>query len=240
MQPTFLPWLGWFDIFDQVDALVLLDDVPFSKQSWQQRNRIKTERGLEYLTLPVKTSGLSGQLIKDCEITGFDYSRKLIASLRANYSKSPFFKQYIDEVISVFNTCATTGKLVDINYELIKWMANKLKIETPVILASKLNVAGKRGEHVAKICQKLGVDRYLSPAGAEGYLLEDASAFEQRGISVLIHGYDHPKYPQRFPPFLPYASALDLIFNVGPAARDIMESGRLYSKEIIAHAKIIR
>lgn len=31
-QPTFLPWLGWFDLADQGDVMIILDDVPFSKQ----------------------------------------------------------------------------------------------------------------------------------------------------------------------------------------------------------------
>ena len=52
-QPTYLPWLGYFDLIDQVDVFVLLDDVQFEKQSWQQRNRIKTPAGLQWLTVPV-------------------------------------------------------------------------------------------------------------------------------------------------------------------------------------------
>ena len=41
-QPTYLPWLGYFDLIDQVDRFVVLDNVQFEKQSWQQRNRIKS------------------------------------------------------------------------------------------------------------------------------------------------------------------------------------------------------
>jgi len=52
-QPTYLPWLGYFDLMDQVDCVVTLDSVQFERRSWQQRNRIKTPRGLEWLTVPV-------------------------------------------------------------------------------------------------------------------------------------------------------------------------------------------
>ena len=75
-QPTFLPWLGWFDLADQGDVMVILDDVSFSKQSWQQRNRIRTPAGLEFLSVPVKTSGLLGQLILDCEIADPRFAAK--------------------------------------------------------------------------------------------------------------------------------------------------------------------
>ena len=74
-QPTFLPWLGWFDLADQGDVMVILDDVAFSKQSWQQRNRIRSPRGLEYLTVPVKTSGRLGQPISECEVAGDKLSK---------------------------------------------------------------------------------------------------------------------------------------------------------------------
>ena len=56
-QPTYLPWLGYFDLIDQVDAFVFLDNVQFEKQSWQQRNRIKTPTGLQWLTVPVAFRG---------------------------------------------------------------------------------------------------------------------------------------------------------------------------------------
>jgi len=64
-QPTYLPWLGYFDLIDQVDVFVLLDSVQFEKQSWQQRNRIKTPTGLQWLTVPVEFRGRLGQRIME-------------------------------------------------------------------------------------------------------------------------------------------------------------------------------
>ena len=225
-QPTFLPWLGWFDLADQGNVMIILDDVAFSKQSWQQRNRIRTRNGLEYLTVQVKTSGRLGQLILDCELVDNRFVKKLITSLRANYAKAPFFAEAIDELAAVMEVAADTNRLVELNCALISWMAGRLGVVTPMIRASTLGVGGERGEHVAAICEHVGANRYVSPAGAEDYLIEDKEAFDRRGISVLIHVYEHPEYLQRFAPFMPYASALDLIFNAGPAAGEIMRSGR--------------
>ena len=225
-QPTFLPWLGWFDLADQSEVMVILDDVAFSKQSWQQRNRMRTRNGLEFLTVPVKSSGRLGQTISDCELADQPFVRKMLTSLQANYAKAPFFKEVIAELAETMEVAAETGRLVELNCALVFWMADKLKVTTPMIRASTLGVGGERGEHVAAICECVGADRYLSPAGAENYLIEDKAVFDKRDISVLIHVYEHPQYVQRFAPFMPYASALDLIFNVGSAAGDVMRSGR--------------
>ena len=68
VQPTFMPWSGFFALMNQCDTVVLLDSVQFSKQSWQQRNRIRTDKGLEFLSVPVKTAGRFGQKISEVEI----------------------------------------------------------------------------------------------------------------------------------------------------------------------------
>jgi hypothetical protein len=225
-QPTFLPWLGWFDLADQGDVMIILDDVPFSKQSWQQRNRIRTRNGLEFLTVPVKTSSRFGQRILDCELAGQPFVEKMLKTLQANYARAPFFPNAIDELTTTMKAAAGTGRLVELNCALISWIAGRLGVTTPMRRASTLGTGGERGEHVAAICECVGARRYLSPAGAENYLIEDKHAFDRRDISVWIHVFEHPQYVQRFVPFLPYASALDLIFNVGPAAADVMRSGR--------------
>ena len=225
-QPTFLPWIGWFDLVDQSDLMVILDDVPFSKQSWQQRNRIRTRNGLEFLTVPVRTSGRLGQGISTCELVDQHFVPKMLKSIQANYSKAPFFGDVMAGLTRAMKEGAATGLLVELNCSLISWIAGTLGITTPMIRASTLAADGRRGEHVAAICERVGADRYLSPAGAESYLKEDRATFDARGISIWLHVFEHPEYPQRFAPFIPFASALDLIFNVGPDALKVIRSGR--------------
>ena len=53
MQPTYLPWAGYFGLMHYVDIFVLLDSVQFERRSWQQRNKIKTDLGEKLLTIPV-------------------------------------------------------------------------------------------------------------------------------------------------------------------------------------------
>ncbi len=231
-QPTFLPWTGWFDLVDQSDVMILLDDVQFSKQSWQQRNRLRTRNGLEYVSVPVKTAGRLSQRIIDCKLADDRFVHKTLGTLQANYAKAAFFAQSFDELAETLAVAAATRSLLELNCELISWMASKLGVTTPMVRASALAATGRRGEHVAVLCESVDADRYLSPPGAEAYLGEDKSAFDARGISIFIHVYEHPVYRQCFEPFMPFASALDLIFNAGPNAGEIMRAGRQPARPI--------
>jgi hypothetical protein len=233
-QPTFLPWIGWFDLVDQCDVMVLLDDVQFAKRSWQQRNRIRTRTGLEFITVPVRVSGHFEQRIIDCKLVDDRFVNKMLGTLRANYAKAPYFAAVVDDFARVLRFGASTDSLLELNCELISWMAESLGVATPMVRASALGAAGRRGEHLAELCDAAESTHYISPAGAEAYLTEDRSAFDRRGITISIQMYEHPEYPQCFTPFMPLASALDLIFNVGPTAGEVMRNGRRPVRAIAA------
>jgi hypothetical protein len=225
-QPTFLPWSGWYDLVDQVDYLVLLDDVAFSKQSWQQRNRIRTSAGLSYITVPVRTAGRLGQRICETKIAGKTFTHKLLRTVAQNYRRAEYFDRYYPELCAVFEKAAESEGLSDLNCGLIEWLAARLGISTPSVRSSVLGVGGKRGAHVAMLCEFFGAQTYLSPPGAEDYLIEDRAEFDRRSIAVEIHVYEHPTYRQCFEPFEPYASALDLLLNEGDRAGAILRAGR--------------
>jgi hypothetical protein len=225
-QPTFLPWAGWFDLADQVDLLIVLDDVAFSKQSWQQRNRLRTSAGLTYVTIPVRTAGKLGQRILDTELVDSGAIDKLIRTVSQNYSRAPHFSRYFAEFSAVLRASASAGMLAGLNCGLIDWLFLQLDISTPRVRSSELAVEGKRGALVAKLCERVGASRYVSPAGAQEYLVEDRAEFDHRGIAVELQVYEHPVYHQCFDPFIPYASALDLLLNEGDAAAAILRSGR--------------
>jgi hypothetical protein len=233
-QPTFLPWAGWFDLADQADVFVLLDDVAFSKQSWQQRNRIATSQGLGWITVPVRTSGRMGQRIIDTELASSTFIDKVVRTIATDYGRAAYFRRYFGEFCDVFAEGTRTGMLVDLNCALIDWLAKHMGVMTPRNRASELAADGRRGAYVAAICEELGGTRYMSPPGAEEYLVEDRVEFDTRSIRIELHAYEPPVYRQCFSPFAPYASALDLLLNEGDAAGDIMRSGRRPCRPLLA------
>ena len=52
-QPQYLPWIGYFDKLDRADVFVLLDNVQYKKNEWQNRNRIRTSPGWQWSIVPV-------------------------------------------------------------------------------------------------------------------------------------------------------------------------------------------
>jgi hypothetical protein len=223
-QPTYLPWIGYFDLIDQAEVFVLLDDVQFKKRSWQQRNLIKTPTGLQWLTVPIAVGGRSDQLIKDVQIKDVEFWRDHCRSIELNYRRSDGFDSYFDSLVSHLK--GTGALLVDLNIPLIEWIIDMLGIKTRVIVSSTLRQTGKRTELLANICRFLGATQYISPLGSAAYLLEEQDLMLDQGIDVVFQNFEHPEYCQLFPPFLPFASVIDLIFNEGDRSLEILRSGR--------------
>ncbi len=226
MQPTYLPWIGYFDMMDQVDTFVLLDHVQFSKQSWQQRNRIKTPHGLEWLTVPVEVKGKSRQSIVDVRVQTAQFAKKHVHALEMHYARAAFGAAVIRELAGLLLREPPWESLAELNVALIGWISRSLGIVTPVVRSSTVAPRGERTEALVSICEQLGGTHYLSALGSAEYLLGDLHFFEARGIPVTFHHYVHPKYTQLYPPFVPYASAIDLLCNEGPGALAVLRSGR--------------
>lgn len=229
MQPTYLPWLGYFDLMDRVDSFVLLDSVQFSKRSWQQRNRIKGPDGALWLSVPVLSKGLRAQLIADVEIDpSASFADKHLRTIAHLYADAPFFQRYMDPLSAILR-----GKrrlLADMNIELMEWMCRCMEISTETVRSSSLEAAGKRVDLLIAICRELGADRYISPEGSRGYIQEN-DLFGSNGIELIYHEYRHPEYRQAHGPFVPYLSALDLLLNEGPNSLSVIRAGRSKAEE---------
>ena len=224
MQPTFLPWVGYFGLIASVNEFVFLDDVQFEKRSWQQRNRIKTCNGVGWLTLPILSKGAQYQKIKDTfvDTTSILFSRKLKANLEFNYRQSLFFDEIHGEIFEAFD--CSDGNLADLNISLIKKMCERLGIHTPMRRASQISSTGKKGEKLVSISKALNADVYLSVEGSRGYLEID-NPFEHSGIDVSYFEYRHPTWSQLHGDFAYYTSCIDLLFNEGTASREILLTG---------------
>lgn len=224
-QPTYLPWIGYLDLLDQVDMFVVLDNVQFVKQSWQQRNRIKTAVGLQWLTVPAKLSGRFGQLISEVEIRDPDFHAGHLRAIELAYRRAPYFQHYFGEISRRLGE--RRGEfLVDLNLSLLTWIMESLQINTPLLKASMLGQSGKRTELLANICADQEATQYISPVGSASYLVAEQELLSNRGVEVFFHHYEHPEYRQLHKPFEPFASVIDLMFNEGPAALEILRSGR--------------
>lgn len=224
MQPTYLPWIGYFAMIDRVDEFVFLDSVQFEHRSWQHRNKIKSSVGVQLLTVPVQIKGNRSARIADMKILkDEEFQRKHLASIEHSYNKTDFYSDYAEEFKRLMNLhCG--GTIADLTIALTMFLANALGIRTPMLRASTMNTAGRRAELLSNICKERGADRYLSAPGSRDYL-EMSDDFERNKISVRFHEYAHPVYRQLYGEFTPYLSIVDLLFNCGSDSLAILKAG---------------
>lgn len=221
MQPTYLPWAGYFGLIQSVDLFILLDSVQFTKRSWQQRNQIKTANGPLWLTVPVLSKGKRDQLISEVEIDyGQDFPRSHQKTLEMNYKNSLYFDSFGPGLVATLG--GNDKYLSELTTKSIKWIRDALGIKTPIRLASEFATTGVKADLLASLCEQVGATEYISPPGSKVYL-DESDAFVKRGIPISYFVFKHPEYPQRFGDFSPYMSVVDLLFNCGPASSSIIE-----------------
>jgi len=230
MQPTFLPWLGYFDLIDQSDIFVFYNDVQLAKRSWQVRNRIKTANGELYLTVPIKKTTLRDDtLIVDAKISYEEqWQKKIIQSLSGNYSKAPFYKVVFNMICEIISE--NKNSLSELNTAIIINYSKAIGIKTEFIFSSDLEgINGTKDTRLVNICKSLNATNYLSPQGSSTYIeaIKPGGEFPENNIQLFYQHYIHPVYQQLHGDFLPYMSILDLLFNYGfDDALHIIQSGR--------------
>ncbi|GEM_PF-342076 len=215
MQPTFLPWAGYFNLIQQADVFVFLDDVQFDRRSWQSRNRVFIGDKPGWLTCPTIKAPRE-TLIKDIQISDLDdWRSKHIKTLSLNYSKTPFVHQISPIINAAYKN--DNHQLADMNIYIIKQICKLLGIKTKLIRASHLRVEGKRSEKLMNICLALGATDYLSPEGSRQYLKED-QIFDAGEVKLHFQQF-HPKpYQQNHTAkFVSHLSIIDVIANIGIA-----------------------
>lgn len=219
LQPHYLPYSGFFKLIDEADVFVFFDNVQFEARSWQIRNRIKNPEGFQWLTVPIVKS--FGQLIKDVKINNStDWQDRHWQAILHNYSKAPFFKDYRDFFQQVYTK--KWESLSELNIYIIEYLVKELGLKTKFIKASELGVSGKRSELLANICKKVNADKYYSNIGSKEYMDKQMNFFDDAGIKVSYMEYKHPTYTQLFGEFIPYMSVIDVLFNHGKKAREII------------------
>jgi hypothetical protein len=217
LQPSYIPWRGFFDLAHRSDVFVFYDDVQYDKHGWRNRNRVKTSQGTQWLTIPVLSSGNveEGLLVKDARIASRNFTKKHLATLRQCYAKAPFFTETWSKVEPLFT--ARTDFLCDLTIPSAVALARLLGIErTRFVRSSELGVGGGKTERLVNIVRHLGCDRYLSGPAARDYL--DVEQFRQASIELEYIVYDYPEYPQLYPPYDPQVTVLDLLFMQGSRA----------------------
>ncbi len=220
-QPQYLPWLGHFAKLAASDCWIVLDTVQYEKHGWQNRNRIKTPRGAQWLTVPVHAR--LGTSILDVAIDAAQpWARKHCQALRANYGRAPYFLRYFPDLQEVL--LRPWRSFTELGIEVTRLLASALGVSRPTLRASEL--AGTRTDPTARLvdlCGSVGAGTYLAGGDSVAYL--DLAQFERGGVAVWRQQYTHPGYTQQHGPFVPFLSVVDLLFNHGDASLNVLQGG---------------
>ncbi len=218
LQPSYIPWRGYFDQINRADVFIFYDDVQYDKHGWRNRNQIKTDQGRQWLTIPVHSGGVVEKSIPINQVQ-IDWSKPWNEAhwkaFTFAYKRAPFFQKYAALLESFYQRHDVL--LADFTIALTIALARELGIShTHFMRSSEIPVTGKKTERLVQILTQVGASHYLSGPSARDYIENDK--FAAAGISLEYVDYNYPEYPQLHPPFDPNLSILDLLFMTGPEA----------------------
>ena len=219
LQPSYIPWRGFFHQIWKADVFVYYDDVQYDARGWRNRNRIKTAKGLQWLTIPVHHRGSQTEHIPIHQIRTVqenNWQSSHWNAIRGAYAKAPFFRALAPQIEPFYQK--EYEFLADFTCDLTTQITRLLKIDhTQFLRSSRMkNIAGSKTDRLISVLKEVGADHYISGPSAGEYIEEEK--FRENGISLEFMVYDYPEYPQLYPPFEPQASILDLLFMTGEEA----------------------
>jgi WbqC-like protein family len=222
LQPSYIPWRGYFHQIQKADVFVFYDDVQYDHHGWRNRNRIKSAAGPRWLTIPLRATGESwrSQTICEKQISQHEnWGLKHFGTLRHSYSKAPYFSVYEPMLERWYS--GRPSKLAEFTIRTTLELARALGIEkTKFLRSSELHCGGTKTERLLAILKTIGATHYISGPAARNYL--DADLLQRNDIAVEWMVYDYPEYPQIHPPYDAKVSILDLLFNTGTEAGEFI------------------
>lgn len=221
-QPDFAPWLGFFHRLLTSDVFILLDDAQYVSKGrgWHNRDKIKTPHGERWLTVSVENGPLSRRINEVRLSAQTDWREKNLSLIKENYRRADHFEEFFPVIERLY--ASDVFRLVDFNVMFIRYFLEVFCIGITTIFASDLKVHECRNERLIQLIKRVEGTNYLSGLGAKAYL--DEEMFRQAGIVVEWQDFRHPVYPQLHGEFMPNLSCLDILFNCGPMAREILWS----------------
>jgi len=221
-QPNYLPWIGFFSKIKQSDCLIIADTVVMGDKSVFNRNKIRTNNGWVYLTIPIGHKALNRKI---CDIklpSDKTWQKNHWQTVYRNYAHTKFFKDYQDFFEELYQRDFTY--IWQLNLEIIKYLLKCFNIEVEMLKASEMTIDQnlRSTDFIIALMAGCGADIYLSGPSGRNYL--NLKKFPQQNIGLKFFNFQHPVYQQRYPGFEPDMSAIDLLFNMGPHAGDVISA----------------
>ncbi len=222
-QPRLFPGLHYLHRMMVADVFVIFDSVQFNPRHEENRAKVKTPRGPEWLTVPMRRTGRE-QLIRHTHVDNSQpWQQKVLKTLQHNYAKAPCYEVHAPAVQRILEAPHET--LTQLDRASWEPALRLLGVTCRFVCASELPIAGKGPRVLLEICKYLGADTYLSGMFGREYL--DVDEFAREGVAVLFHEYSCRPYRQCHGDFVPFLSYLDLLFNGALERGFVLGGGRM-------------
>ena len=222
-QPGYMPNIGFFKKIEYSDIFVFLDDTQFSKDSFDNRNKIKTKSNSKWIRVPLKRPVFRKKLNQVMISYDTDWIKSHSELIYQNYKDAPYFSSYWNEIKKILDQ--KSNLLIDLNLNLISYFLKILQINTTTIKSSELKITKTKTQRLVDICAQLNASCYISGIGEKNYV--DESLFKNSDIKLTYENSIHPNYNQIHGNFMKNMSIIDLIFNEGEKSLSIVKSGGL-------------
>jgi hypothetical protein len=211
--PEYFPRLAYTGLLMHVDHFVLADTFQYSKQTFQNRSKLRNPNGWQWITVPLFHQ--HGRAIQEAVIDENDrrWRERHWRAFMYNYRSTMYFEFFEDTFQPFFER--DWERLGPCTCRSVELTAELLDIETRITRASALD---GQPDTVANILTTVGADTLVAP---EGVAAHDADAAPE----VQVYRFEHPTYRQNFEGFEPDMSAMDAVFNYGPDARRLIREG---------------
>lgn len=209
-QPAYLPWLGYFDKIKRSDLFIFLDTVQYEKNSYTNRNKIKTANGPIWLAIPVIKTDHFNKIMSEMPLDKRKrWQKKHLHSIYMSYKKAPHFDEIYPMLQELYER--EYDNIVDVTWDHLHFWLEILGINTKIIKSSELGISSKKSDFVLDLCKAVDADHYISGAMGKDYL--EVEKFRDVGVEVEFQDYQHPEYPQLYGEFIPNMGVVDFAMN---------------------------
>lgn len=230
-QPAYFPWAGLIHKIYLSDIYVYFDDVQYVPKDFMNRNYILSNGLYQWLTVPVHKKNHRHKRIHEIEINfQSDWRRKHLKSLELSYSKTPYFKNYFDDITKILTKDCVF--FADLNLNLLKYFLDKLNIKKTIYRAKDFNFKGKKSELILDMCKQLGAKKYIF--GEQGKNYADIKLFNENKIQLYFQNFNTPIYEVSNQLIEKNLSVIDMMFRFGSEQTMdlILKNNKLYGQII--------
>ncbi len=213
MQPYFFPYLGYFDLINNVDLFIVFDSVQHIRRGWIHRNRVLHQNGndWQYIIAPTEKAHQKASILDIRIIDALPWQERILSQLTHYRNAAP----YAEQTIKFVSECLIKDEpsLSRLNTQILKRCTNLLGIKFHYQFCSDLKIKmdpeRSAEERILDLCEFLGAKEYINLSG--GTDLYHPKAFESRNIKLTFRSLPTFVYPTEPYVFESNLSVIDLL-----------------------------